>query len=103
MGYERADATRALVEQGEHGTFHASGPDFLSRTELASRICACFDLDSALIVASSTDALDQAARRPLRVRLDCSRLADAGVGAFSEIDAGLNALRASLERAGDQP
>src|SRR5262249_10845550 len=34
-----AEATRVLVERGVGGTFHATGPDYLTRTALAARVC----------------------------------------------------------------
>jgi dTDP-4-dehydrorhamnose reductase len=92
-----AGATLALVTRGQTGTFHATSPDFVSRVTFARRICERFELDPSLIVPRATSSLGQAARRPLKVRLDCRKLAEAGVEPFQTIDAGLRRLRASLE------
>lgn len=98
-----ANAARALLEAGRSGTFHATGVDFVSRTALAERVCAAFDLDPTLIISRSTISLGQAARRPLMVRLDCAKLADAGVEPFRGLDAGLHAIRSWNEVSTVQP
>lgn len=92
-----ASAARVLLERGHRGTFHASGVDFVSRTELAARVCAQFGVDPALIIPRATKSLGQPAPRPLRVKLDCGKLARAGVEPFRSLDAGLAALHAWSE------
>lgn len=87
-------ATRHLVERGAVGTFHATGPDFLDRAALARRICHVFGLDGRGILPKATSELGQAATRPLRVRLDCTKLAATGAPAFRGVDEGLTSLRA---------
>jgi dTDP-4-dehydrorhamnose reductase len=89
-----ARATRFLVEHGYTGTFHATGPEFIDRVSLARRICMWFRLDDRCIVAMPTSELNQAARRPLQVRLDCRKLFTVGVAAFRGINEGLEALGA---------
>lgn len=88
-----AAATRWLLERGMSGTFHAAGPEFLSRVELARRVCRHFELDPAVVIPTPTSRLGQAARRPLCTRLDCSKARAAGVPMFRGVDAGLAALR----------
>ncbi len=88
-----AAATRFLVERGQSGTFHATGPDFLDRASLARRICASFDLDARLVAPAPTSQMGQAALRPLRIQLDCQKLRALGIGEFRGINAGLEALR----------
>ena len=92
-----AGAALVLVTRGQTGTFHATSPDFVSRLGFARRICQHFDLDSSLIVPRATSSLGQAARRALKVRLDCRKLDEAGVDPFQTIDAGLDRLRAAFE------
>jgi dTDP-4-dehydrorhamnose reductase len=92
-----ATATRVLLESGQRGTFHATGIDFVTRAELARRVCVQFDLDPALVIARATKDLGQAAPRVLKVRLDCEKLERAGVEPFRGLDAGLQALRAWSE------
>lgn len=89
-----AAATRHLVERGDHGTFHATGPELLDRVSLARRICARFGVDDGGVVPTPTAALRQPAARPLRVALRGSRLAATGAPRFRGVDAGLDALHA---------
>lgn len=87
-----ARATRFLLERGLSGTFHATGPDFVDRATLARRICRRFGLDDTGIVPKPTVELGQAAKRPLQVRLDCSKLRDSGAPPFRGVDQGLDDL-----------
>ncbi len=89
-----AAVTRFLVERGAAGTYHATGPEVIDRLSLAHRICARFGVKPDGIVPTSTAALRQPARRPLRVALRGDRLAAAGAPAFRGVDAGLQALHA---------
>ncbi|MBI1952772.1 MAG: NAD(P)-dependent oxidoreductase [Candidatus Omnitrophica bacterium] len=88
-----AGATRFLLEKDRTGTFHAVGPDFLSRIDFAHRICASFGLDARRVIAVPTEELHQPARRPLRVRLGTRKLSAAGAEPFSNVELGLAALK----------
>ena len=88
-----ARATRFLLERELHGTYHATGPDFLSRIELARRICSDFGLDERRIIPTPTSELRQPARRPLRVRLNTEKLGATGAPAFHCVQEGLASLR----------
>lgn len=87
-----ASATRFLLGKDLRGTYHATGPDFLPRTELARRVCAFFKLDDRLIVPTPTQELQQPAKRPLRVKLNTQKLKSAGAPAFRSIEQGLAIL-----------
>ena len=87
-----AKATRMLIKHGHTGTFHATGPEFVSRVALAHRVCVKFGLDSSRLEPRLTETLGQAARRPLMVRLNCQKLHEAGGNMFRDIDAGLTTL-----------
>lgn len=87
-----AQATLTLMTLGATGTYHAAGPDFLDRATFARRICERFGLDASLVEAVPTSRLGQAARRPLRVRLDCSKLRAMGIAPFRGVEAGLALL-----------
>ncbi len=87
-----AEVTRFLIEQGRGGTFHATGPDYINRVTLARLACAAFDLTADGVIPVSTSELDQAARRPLQVRLDCGKLALTGAPPLRGIEAGLREL-----------
>ncbi len=88
-----ASATRYLLERGHTGTFHATGPESLSREALARAVCHHFGLDERLIQAKTTAELGQRARRPSRVWLDCAKLRATGAPPFRSIGEGLEALK----------
>ena len=87
-----AVAVRFLVDRGDTGTFHASGPELIDRVSLARMACKRFGVDAGRIIARPTSALGQAAPRPLRVLLDCGKLQATGVPPFRGVAAGLDAL-----------
>lgn len=89
-----AKATHFLLEHGEVGTFHATGPEFLDRGTLALSVCDEFGLDRAAIACRPTRQIGQVARRSLRVRLDCDKLLRTGVAPFRGVAKGLRALHA---------
>ena len=89
-----ARATRFLVERGLSGTFHAVGPDLIDRVSLARKVCGRFGLDARHVIPKLTSELRQPAPRPLRVRLDCTKIREAGVNGFRGVDVGLEALYA---------
>lgn len=93
-----AAATRFLLEKGLRGTYHATGPDYLSRTELAHRICAYFHLDESRITPTPTHELRQPAKRPLRIQLKTEKLRSTGAPAFRPVEEGLAALRETFFR-----
>lgn len=87
-----AAATRRLLERGLHGTFHATGPDYLDRMALARQVCAAFGLDVQHVHGVPTAQLRQPAYRPLRVRLDCRALTALALVRFRRVAEGLQAL-----------
>lgn len=87
-----ARITRFLLEKGIRGTYHAVGPDFLPRIELARQVCSAFGLDEWRLAPIETLLLRQPARRPLRVRLKRERLDATGAPPMRTIAAGLKAL-----------
>lgn len=93
-----ASTTRFLLEKELAGTYHATGPDFLPRVELALKICAFFKLDERLILPAPTHDLQQPARRPLRVRLNTDKLKSTGAPASRSIAEGLRALQETFFR-----
>lgn len=93
-------ATRFLMEHGDHGTFHATGPDFLDRVSFALQICSHFKLRQDLIVPTPTLQLRQAATRPLRVRLSSQKLRALYPGGFRGVRGGFQALEETGIEAG---
>jgi len=88
-----ARVTRFLLEKGARGTFHATGPDFLSRGTLAARICKSYHLDALQATFVETDQLQQPAKRPLRIRLNTDKLAAIGAPPLRGVTEGLKSLR----------
>jgi len=84
-----ARTTRALLDRGMTGTFHATGPDYLNRATMAGMVCEIFGLDRHQIRSVPTEQLGQAAVRSRRVRLDCAKLHAADNGAFKSVAEGL--------------
>jgi len=93
-----AGITRFLLEKGAHGTYHAVGPDFLPRIELARKVCSAFRLDERLLEPVETSQLRQPARRPLRVRLNTRRLESSGAPPPRPLAAGLETLKKFLSK-----
>ncbi len=73
LNRDLARATLALLDADAHGLFHISGPDLLSRYELAQKVAEFFSLDAGLIDGIETSSLGQRAARPLQsgLRSDC--------------------------------
>lgn len=88
-----AAATKQLLERGATGTFHATGPDFMSRLDLAERVCERFDLNAGLLDPKKSGELRLMAERPLRVRLDCRKIRSLGIGAFRPLEEGIDRLK----------
>ncbi len=88
-----ASTTRFLIDRGETGTYHVTGPDFIDRYAYARRIASCFGLSENLLVPVATPRLAQAARRALRVQLNCSKLHSLKAPVLRDIEKGLLALK----------
>lgn len=94
-----ARAIIELVDRGAHGTFHAAGPEILSRPEFAQRAAESFALDPSLLDMRTTSELGLAAPRPLRAGLRTEKLhAFLGHGLTPSRDA-LSAMRDTEPRA----
>ena len=91
-----AAVTRFLLEKGRSGTFHATGPDFVNRLELAQQVCLAIGADPHLVQGVTTAELNQKAKRPLKVRLDCRKLQEAGGPPFRSLKQGLEILKERL-------
>lgn len=78
-GPDVAAATLALVEQGQRGTWHVSGPDLLDRAAFGRLACQVWGLDESLIEPRTTAQLQQKAARPLRGGLRTDKLTAAGI------------------------
>ncbi len=88
-----AQVALAMVQHGQTGIVHATGPNFVSRIDLARRVCVSFGLNPGLLEEVSTADLQQVARRPLRVRLAVREQALMDGCSMRALDDGLAALR----------
>lgn len=93
-----ADATHDLVMRRETGTFHATGPELVTRAGLARTVCEHFELDPSHLLIQPTASLGQPAHRSLRVLLDCGKLQALGLAPFRGVAEGLRRLSAGGER-----
>jgi dTDP-4-dehydrorhamnose reductase len=92
------DLARGAVAVGnDPGLWHVAGPDFMARDEFARVISDVFRCDASLIRPVSTDALKQAARRPMRGGLRTEKIREAKQIEFSPAREALARLRVVLE------
>jgi len=69
------ELARGVVAIGDDsGIWHVAGPDFMARDAFARLIADVFGCDRSLVRPVSTDALHQAARRPMRGGLKADKL-----------------------------
>ena len=71
-----ARVTLKLLGSECHGIVHVTGPERMSRLELAQTAAKVFDCDVGLLTGVSTDSLRQKAKRPLLSGLISHRLRD---------------------------
>ena len=64
LAEDLADGCLLAATQGKEGIYHISGKDQMSIFELVQRVADVFGLDRKLITPSSSDSLNQPARRP---------------------------------------
>lgn len=96
---ELATAIVELIDRRARGTFHAAGPEILTRPEFAERAARAFGLDPSLLDFRATAELGLAAPRPLRAGLRTDKLrAFLGHGLAPSRDA-LTAMRDTEPRA----
>lgn len=70
-----AEATRALLEKGERGTFHACGRGGISRFDFAGLVADVFDVHGAPLLPFTSKEFAQDAPRPADTSMDCSKVA----------------------------
>ena len=84
------------IERRATGLYHIGGADYLSRYQIAERVVAFFKGRPSLVAPTTSDLLDQAARRPLRGGLVPLK-AEAKLGIrFRGLESGLVSLRRAL-------
>ena len=73
LNSDLARATLTLAQMGVSGIVHVTGPELMSRLELAQKVAAFFSLPENLIEGVPTSSLGQVAPRPLRSGLRSER------------------------------
>jgi dTDP-4-dehydrorhamnose reductase len=97
LASELARALRILAESGRNDIYHIAGSEIVDRYYFALKIAEVFDLQSRLIQPIKTDALKQAAPRPLNSGLDISKaVRELGIS-MSDVVGGLKKFKAELE------
>lgn len=71
-----ADMLIELTKRDEHGVFHTSGGECISRYDFAIEIAEIFDLNSELIEPITSDQLNWIAKRPADSSLDVSKISN---------------------------
>lgn len=96
LNRDLAQAALELVKAGAKGLFHVTGPELLSRYELAQKVASFFSLDEGLIDGVPTASLGQRAARPLYSGLRSDRL-NAAIPGFRmrSLEEGLQATAAA--------
>lgn len=89
-------AIMRVIERRALGLFHTGGADYISRYEIAKRVVEFFKGRPTLIAPTTSDRIDQVARRPLRGGL-INLKAEARLGVrFRGLNSGLVSLRRIL-------
>ena len=71
-----ADMLIELIKRDEHGVFHTSGGERISRYDFSTKIAEIFDLNSELIEPITSDQLNWTAKRPADSSLDVSKISN---------------------------
>lgn len=71
-----ADMLIELIKRDEHGVFHISGGERISRYDFAIKVAEIFDLNSELIEPITSDHLNWTAKRPADSSLDVSKISN---------------------------
>lgn len=101
--HDLARAMADVIEGGVTGTYHATGPEPISRHEFVRRLAATFGYDPSRVEAISTAELGQEAARPPDSTLDSRRLYDALGWRFSAPSHAFELLRRSVSPGGETP
>ena len=90
-----ATACVDVVETGQEGVFHATGPESMSRYEFTLELASVYGYDADLVSPISTEEFGQEAARPRDSSLDSSKLYEALGWEFRAPRAGFEAMKES--------
>lgn len=85
-------AEMLIALRDEHGIFHTSGAERISRYDFAVKIARTFELDETLLTPIKTEELRQAAKRPNDTSLDTGKIGAMGIRPLG-VDEGLNRIK----------
>ncbi len=86
---------KSLMEKGKSGIYHAVGPDFLSRYEMAGKVADIFGADRSLVKAIKSEELNLPARRGKNWLDNRKAEKDSGIRLVG-LEEGLNAMKSSV-------
>ncbi len=97
---ELAFAVLKVVKKGAIGLYHVSGFETMSRFEFARQIAEVFGFDPAVISTTTTDKLNQTAKRPMNSSFICLKAqTDLGIAMPSVRDS-LTLMKQQMKQAG---
>ncbi|MFH0861078.1 MAG: SDR family oxidoreductase [Candidatus Altiarchaeota archaeon] len=85
-------AEMLIALRDEHGIFHTSGAERISRYDFAVKIARTFELDETLLTPIKTEELRQAAKRPKDTSLDTGKIRAKGIRPLG-VDEGLSRIK----------
>ncbi len=86
---------KSLMEKGKYGVYHAVGPDFLSRYEMAGKVADIFGADKSLVKAIKSEELNLPARRGKNWLDNRKAEKDSGLKLVG-LEEGLRAMKSSV-------
>ncbi len=100
MADELAFAILKVVKKNTVGLYHVSGFETMSRYDFARQIAEVFGFDPAAVSSTTTDKLEQRARRPMNSSFICLKAqTDLGINMPSVRDS-LSRMRQQMKQAG---
>ena len=94
-----ANALIILINNNRDGIYHVSGPQMLSRYEMAVNICNTFGFDATLVKPIISKELIQDAPRPKDTSLNTEKLKKEGILMHDTIS-GLNIMKGQMSSHG---
>ncbi len=100
---ELAFAVLKVVQRGARGLYHVSGFETISRFEFAVKVAQVFGHDPSIISPTTSDMLNQKARRPMNSSFICLKAqTELGVNMPSVTDS-LSLMKRQMRQAGVKP
>jgi len=91
-----AEIIELVINKNVKGIYNYGGADYLNRYEFAKIIADVYDLDKSLIFQTSTDDLNQPARRPLKGGLKTEKIEEEFDIKCVELKTSLNMIKSQI-------